>query len=614
MKRHKIIQVASLARKLQRGLILIAVLRSTLSAQQPPANLAAARAAMADGLNAMQQGDLEKARTDFNRVVKLAPQIEPGHAALGSVLLALEQFDAALKELETAHKMAPSDLASDLNLGRAQVALGRYDDAIHSFRECLSAPQPLALSPDETLAYATALSATEQVPAALELLAAEVAHDPDSAPLSDGYGTLLAQSGKVEAALPHFQHAVATDPSLTKAQLHLSAALLMLGRPNDAIASATAAVSSAPESFDAQLQLGRTLSAVHRDTEALIHLHQAAELTSAKQSTDALYNLALALQASGDARGSLPIFAKVAAATEWGATGSRGAALTNYALAKVQTGDAAGALPIYAQALEAGPDSATLREDYGAAYLQKADLDDAVSQFKAGLAIEPKSAHLHYDLGLAYKLKDNLDLAVPEFEQAASLDATLPDPVFTLGVIYMQQGKFPEAVSNLRKAAALEPANGDAWALLGSVLKDSGDPAAAADALHHAIELQPDQPSLHIQLATLDSQAGRTADAAAERKIAADLSRSAMSRQRADFALKSGRTLLEQNKLPEAVVQFNTAINADPTLAEPHRLLAEAYTRQGKAVEAAMEDELAAKLGSSLKPDNPSTTKDRNRQ
>ncbi len=601
MERRPILRFVSPTRTFGRVLILISALGSPLIAQQSQANLTAARSAMSAGFKAVQRGSLDEARTDFLRVVKLAPQIALGHAALGSALLALNQYDASIKELETARQIAPTDLAVDLNLGRAQVALGRYEAAIASFRDCLNSPNPLALSPDEALAYATALSATGQLPAALEVLTPAVAQNPDSASLHDGLGALLAQTGKMEAALPHFEDAVATDPTLTKAQLHLSAALLALGHPNDAVAPATVAATAMPASFDTQLQLGRTLSAVHRDSEALTHLHRAAELSAQTQSPDALYNLALALQASGDARASLPIFAAVTSAPGWDASGARGAALTNYALAKVQTGDAAGALPIYAQALTAGPDSATLREDYGAAYLQKADLDDAVTQFKAGLAIEPQSAHLHYDLGLAYKLKDDLASAVPEFERAASLDATLPDPVFTLGVIYMQQGKFPEAIANLRKATALEPANGDAWALLGSVLKDSGDPTAAADALHHAIDLQPDQPSLHIQLATLDSQAGRTADATAERKIAADLSRAAMSHQRADFALKSGRSLLEQNKLPEAVFQLTTAVNADPTLAEPHHLLAEAYTRQGKAVEAALEEKLAAKLGSSPK-------------
>ena len=575
---------------------LIPVLLATLSlqAQKSLANLPAAKASLAEGLDAMRQGDLSAARRDFERVVRLAPQVETGHAALGAVLLALNQLEAAVGELQTAHQMSPADLAVDLNLGHAQVGLGHYDAALAAFRENAQSVNALPLSPEESLAYATALAGTNQVTAAIKVLRGALQTAQDSALLNDGLGTALAQSGDLGGALPSFQRAVVADPSMAKAQLHLGAALLMLNRPDEAIAPASVAAGAFPNSFDAQLQLGRALSETHRDTEALEHLHRATELGSASQSPDALYALALALQASGDAKGAVPIFARITASP----SGSfrRGDALTNYALALVQTGDAANALPLYAKALAAGPDTATLREDYGAAYLQKADLDDALTQFEAGLLLEPENAHLHYDLGLAYKLKDNLASAVPEFEQAAALDPTLPDPVYTLGVIYMQQGKYPEAISNLRRATALQATNGDAWALLGGVLKDSGDANGAADALRHAIKLQPDQPSLHIQLATLDVQAGRTADAAAERKIAADLSRAAMSRQRAEFALKSGRTLLEQNKLPEAIYQLTVAVTAEPDLATPHHLLAEAYTRQGKAIEAALEEKQAAKL------------------
>lgn len=581
---------------LSRSLLFLAMIASPLQGQKQPANIAAAKVALADGLGAMQRGDLEEARRDFERVVKLAPQVETGHAALGSVLLGLNQFDAAISELQTAHRMAPTDLAVDLNLGRAQAGLGHYEAALAAFRENAASANALTLSPEESLAYATALAGTNQVAAAIEVLRTALHQAPESALLNDGLGTALAQSGDLEGALPSFQKAVASDPSMATAQLHMGAALLMINRPDEAIGPASVAANLLPNSFDAQLQLGRALSATHHDTEALAHLHRAAELGTTNTSPDAMYALALALQASGDAKAAIPIFAQVISSSR--ASFNQGAALTNYALALVQTGDAAGALPLYAKALAAGPDNATLREDYGAAYLQKADLDDAVTQFKAGLRLEPDNAHLHYDLGLAYKLKDDLASAVPEFERAAAVDTTLPDPVYTLGVIYMQQGKYPEAISNLRRATALQPTNGDAWALLGGVLKDSGDAAGAVEALHHAIELQPDLPSLHIQLATLDAQAGRTADAAAERKIAADLSRAAMSRQRAEFALKSGRTLLEQNKLPEAIYQLTVAIGADPTLATPHHLLAEAYTRQGKAVEAALEEKQAAKLDS----------------
>jgi protein O-GlcNAc transferase len=162
----------------------------------------------------------------------------------------------------------------------------------------------------------------------------------------------------------------------------------------------------------------------------------------------------------------------------------------------------------------------------------------------------------------------------------------------------MQQGRFADAIAQLQRATTLQPDNGDAWALLGSVLKDSGDPTAATGALRRAIILQPKQPSLHIQLAALEALAGDKEAAVANRKIAADLSRAAVSRQRASFALKSGRALLAEGKLEQAVTQLKVAIDAEPTLAEPHHLLAEIYTRQAKPTDAALE----RTIGNTLSP------------
>jgi protein O-GlcNAc transferase len=492
---------------------------------------------------------------------------------------------------------APTE--SPLILARQQMAAGHYAEAVALFRSALSAPQPPILSDADAVAYATALAATGNIPAAEQQLTAALTLSPDSARINDALGTLTAQTGHMDAALPYFQHAVASDPSLAQAQYHLGTALLALNHADAAIAPLRVAIAAMPNRFDAQLQLGNALSAIHQDPDALVHLHLAAQLRTANTSPDAMYALALALQASGDAKGSLPLFEAATTAPNASASAAGSAALTNYALAHVQTGDAAAALPLYQRALALGPDTPTLRADFGVAYLQQSDLDHAMEQFRAGLALEPESALLHYDLGLALKLKDNLAAAVPEFERAEQLDATLPDPPYTLGVIYMQQGRFPEAIAQLKLATRLQPANGDAWALLGSVLKDSDDAPGAIDALTRALALEPDQPSLHIQLAALDSAAGKRTEAASERKIAADLSRAVVNHQRTDFALKSGKALLDQNKLPEAILQLNTAVQADPTLAEPHLLLAEAYTRQGKLDDAANERKLAADLSQS---------------
>jgi protein O-GlcNAc transferase len=489
---------------------------------------------------------------------------------------------------------APYAAPSPLDLARQQLALSNYAAAVQLFRSALTTPNPATLSSSDTLAYATALAATGDTAAAQQQLTDALALTPGNAPLNDALGTLIAQSGHIDTALPYFQRAVAADPTLATAQYHLGTALLALNQPTDAISPLTLAAAAQPNRFDFQLQLGKALSATHQDADALTHLHSAIQLATPATSPDAIYALALALQASGDPKSSIPLFQT--ATTSTSASASSSDALINYALARVQTGDAIDAITLYKRALSLGPDTPTLREDFGVAYLQQSDLDHALEQFRAGLALEPSNAHLHYDLGLALKLKDNLTAAVPEFQLAEQLDPTLPDPPYTLGVIYMQQGHFPEAIAQLKLAAQLQPQNGDVWALLGSILKDSNDPAGAIDALTRAIALEPDQPSLHIQLASLDMEAGKREEAAAERKIAADLSRAANNRQRAGFALKSGRVLLDQNKVPEAILQLKNAVDADPTQPEPHHLLAEAYARQGDPTQSATEAKLAADL------------------
>ncbi|MDP9038090.1 MAG: tetratricopeptide repeat protein [Acidobacteriota bacterium] len=546
---------------------------------------------MRAGESAAKAGRLAEAKRQYARAAMLAPTMPEGHAALGSVLLRLREYKAALQQLSRAHALAPGNAEVALLLAEADVDNGLYGDGAPLFRQLAASSGGPRFAPEDFILFALALSATGDEAGAEQTLRAGVAQEASSAELHDALGTMIARRGGMEEALGEFRQAVALGPESAKAQYHEGVTLLALGRPLEAVSLLQRCVSVQPREFDYQLQLGRALSAVHEDAKALYTLHAAVTLVTPRVPAEALYALALALQASGDAAASLPVFEQAA---KLGINSSE--ALTNHALALVQTGDAKDALPLYERAVAQGPDQPTLREDYGVAYLQQSDLDHALAQFRAGLALDSKNAHLHYDLGLALKLKDDLSAAVPEFERAAELDPTLPDPAYTLGVIYMQQGRFEEAATQLTRATTLQPGDGDAWAVLGSVLKEAGRQADAREALRRAIALEPDQPGLHIELAALESQAGEKDAAAQERKVAADLSRAAAVRQRASFALKSGRSLLGEGKVSEAISQLTIAVEADSGLVEGHRLLADAYTRQGSTAKAAIERKTASAL------------------
>jgi tetratricopeptide (TPR) repeat protein len=552
---------------------------------------------MSNGTEAARRGNFSEAKKQFRRAVNLAPGIGATHAALGSVLLQLNETSAGIDQLQTAHKLSPQDTDIDVTLAKAQVSTGQFAAATELFREVISSNGHGKLTDQDCVAFATALSSAGQDDDAESVLRAAIGAIAPSAALSDALGTILAKRGSFEEALPLFQDAVSRDPASPQGQAHLGSTLLALGNSSRAIPPLLAAVGSDPGNFAAELDLGRALAADHKQEEAVGVLHKAAMMVTGDTPDQAVYMLALALQANGDPRSALPLFERVETKFQVNRE-----FLINYALAQVQTGNAKAAIRSYARAVQTGPDTATLRQDFGVAFLQEADLDHAIEQFRLGLALDPDNAALHYDLGLAYKLRDNIAAAIPELERAGQLEPTLADPSYTLGILYMQQGRFRDAAAQFRRTISLQPRNGDAWALLGAVLKDDSQASEAVEALRHAIQLQPDQPNLHVQLAALKLQAGDKEGAAAERKLAADLSRGAVARQRASFAINSARALLQEGKFDDALTQLTIASQADPSLSEPHTLLATIYERLGKSADAAVERQKAGYLQAHASP------------
>ena len=564
------------------------ILLGGVAATAQTANVQQADRLFREGSAAFAAQNLSLAHADFAKLVKLVPQVAAGHTAFGAVLLAEGQTEAAVSELEQARKLDPNDALTALNLGVGYRRLDRNADAVRAFSSVAGRPG-VTLSATEVFSYAGALAATGETGRAQTVIEQALQRDPQNAVLQDALGALLAQRGDLGGAQDAFRRAITLEPNLASAHLHLGSVLLILpgSQPAEAVSEFRSAQKLGDESLTLLLGLGKALTATGQDGEAVEVLRKAVAASPGSKDpnyVDAKYALALALQNAGNPKEALPLFQEVAARQPLNT-----AVLTNYGLALMQTGDAKGALQLYTRAHDAGDASATLREDMGGAYLQQNDIDHAIEQFRAGLAVNPQDVQLHYDLGLAYKLKDDLNASVSELKYAEELDPQLPDPYYTLGVIEMQRGNFAQAKAQLEQAVALQPANGEAWSVLGSVDKEAGDDAGAEAALRKAIELLPQQPSNHITLASILSARGDSEGATAERKLAAQLSRTVVSKQRAQFALDSGRAYLARGQVNEAINQLRTAVAAEPELVDAHLVLADALTRAGRNAEALTE-------------------------
>ncbi len=569
-----------------------------------------ADAAFHAGYDALQSGNLELAREKFTEASHLAPKIPEAHEALGAVLVELGRLDEAMQELEAAHKLKPGDQGIETNLALAYVKADLPARAIPHFSAAFRLSQQPGRTPADAAfceAYARALAATGKLNDAIALFQAANKRGEARADIPDAIGSLYAQLGKWDESRSQFELALTIDSSYVLARIHLGVVLLQQHDYPAAVDTLEKAVKQEPANALAQFEYGRALGAVGQDNAAVPCLQEAIRLNP--ELDGAANELAMALQRLGRQQEAVPWFQKAIEREPHNVS-----ALTNLGLALTMTGKAKESLAIFQLALAETTKDAFIYKDMGVAHVQLSAFDEAIGDFQAAMAIDPNDPQIHYDLGLAYKFKDRANDAIAELTRAGELDPTLQDPPYTLGILYMQIGKLDLAAVELKKAVALRPDNGDAWAILGSTLKQDSRFDEARDALERAIPLLPGQPGPRVTLAavladqasiaTTDADASEAAGnqqqadqqrnhakelrslAAEYRRQAAILSRAAVNRQKASFALNAGNQLLLRGQIADAVARYQESIAADPTFADAHSQLAIAYERQGRNNEA----------------------------
>lgn len=84
----------------------------------------------AEGQQAMATGHFAEARSDFEQLAKLQPNIAEVHAALAAIYFQQHQYDLALREVRTAQKLKPTLPRLDSLLGLSLAELGQFTEAL----------------------------------------------------------------------------------------------------------------------------------------------------------------------------------------------------------------------------------------------------------------------------------------------------------------------------------------------------------------------------------------------------------------------------------------------------------------------------------------------------
>jgi tetratricopeptide (TPR) repeat protein len=84
----------------------------------------------AAGQQALSAGQFSEARSNFEHLAKLEPNVAEVHATLGLIYFKLRDYEAAVKEIHTAQKLKPALPRLDSLLGMSLSELGRYNEAL----------------------------------------------------------------------------------------------------------------------------------------------------------------------------------------------------------------------------------------------------------------------------------------------------------------------------------------------------------------------------------------------------------------------------------------------------------------------------------------------------
>jgi Tfp pilus assembly protein PilF len=211
---------------------------------------------------------------------------------------------------------------------------------------------------------------------------------------------------------------------------------------------------------------------------------------------------------------------------------------------------------LYQSILDVEPDAQFIRTNLGVVYFERGDLDGADREWTRSLGpLHPYASTLN-DLGLLRTKQKRYDEANSYFQQAMQERPKYADPYKNLAVLYAETGQTGDAEREFRTAVDLAPLNSgvrnayghflldqgrqaeaekqfaasaendpnsDAYSNLGDLLAHSSDATERARAAYQAaIALNAFDNRAYLGLATIDEQAGRSADALKEYRASLD--------------------------------------------------------------------------------------------
>ena len=519
-----------------------------------------------------QMGDAAAALPILSRLSGMDPANLRVRHLLAQAYVVSGNAEAAVQELEEAHRTAPDDLETTFTLASGYARLKKFDEAERLFA-AVAAQRPI---PQTYVLIGRAYRDAGVYDRAATALRRALTMDPRvrRAHYYLGMVALLSEGvSRIEEAIAEFQQEQKIAPDDPLNTLRLGMALVVARREREALGPLERLAGTPNPAPEAVEYLGRAQLGAGRAADAVPTLQRAVKLTS-ERSTDTgrigqlHYVLGTALREAGRAE-------EAAAAFEQAQRASAARAATDRERLEKYLADSGDAAP-----------------NTGAVPLEAAILEGTTAEQRGLLGRQTSAtvARSSLNLGVLQAQAQRFARAAQAFEQAATLDPAIPRVQYSLGVAYFNAGEHAKAIPALERAIAAQPQDRDARRMLAMASFNAGRFARAAELLADDPQRASD-PSLDYTYGTALVRSDRGEEA--ERVFSNLLARHG---DAPELNVVLGQAHAQQGDFAAAITALRHALELKAGVAEANGTLGVIYLKQGKLADAAhaLRAELAA--------------------
>jgi predicted Zn-dependent protease len=463
---------------------------------------------------------------------------EPADYSRAEALVREHRWEDGLAVLAPLLKREPHNLKA-LNLaGLALIGKGDPTEADEYFRQCL-AVDPTFVPALKNLSI-NEFNRHEFELAEKHLLAA-VKESPDD-PIANLYlGEIYYGKHQYEPAANNFRRAGALLSRDSNVAAHLAISYLRSGQKQKAL-DVLDRLEPAQLSPQSQFALGLALAQLDLPERSLPYMQ------AAYQSYPDSYDIGFDLTVGFIQARNYP--QAIAAAKELAQREHETSELDNV-LAEAYEGnkETQHAVEALRRAISLDPDSEDNYLDFASLCMNHGSFDDGLKVISVGLQAHPKSDRLIFLRGILFAMEDHFPLAEKDFQLATSLAPDKNLGYVGLGVAYIETGDTKQAIQVLRQRIRERPDDANLLYLLGEAILHSGaqpsdkEYVEAQTSLEGSVRLNPTLCLPHVSLGTI---------------------------------------YLDQDRLQDAVAQFEQARLLDPNEKSAYSHLAIAYRRLGQ--------------------------------